>query len=69
MNSLQVIEHACAQAMEEAEEETHGWQAAFVSIADPLTVRELCAIARQFMQYAADKGDQALVDDLRRGME
>lgn len=69
MNSLQVIEHACAQAMEEAEEETPGWQKAFVSVADPLSVRELCAIARQFMQYAADNGDQVTVDELRRKVE
>lgn len=69
MNALQVIEAACAQAMEESEEETPGWQKAFVSVADPLSVRELCAIAREYLQYAADKGDQRLVDELRMRIE
>ena len=68
MNSLQVIENACAQAMEECEEEMPGWQKVYAGVADPRSVRELCTIARQFLQYAADKGDQALVDELMQRM-
>lgn len=69
MNTLQIIEGACARAIEEAEEGTPGWEKVFVSEATPLDVRELCALARQFMQYAADKGDQRLVDELRMRIE
>lgn len=69
MHALKVIEAACAQAIEEAEEGTPGWEKVYAGVVTPLDARELCAFVRRFIQYAADNGDQALVDELRRAME